>query len=165
MKKNRKIIGLILLICIAVWVFILFIGKSNEPEAREALENYLSAVKDGNHAAAYRLVSDFDKKSITEEEFVEWRKSVDKIVQKKSFTIAKKTDRFKNYEYMGTLFEDAYGFDAGWEQEYIAGTETTDYDKDNFKIMVVKEKGTYKIALFLTDLKERTDKYKKNEGF
>lgn len=154
MKKSIKIIVIILLACIAVSVFMLFIGKYNEAEARKALDNYLTAVKNGNHVGAYQLLSDFDKQNITEELFVDWRESVDKIVQKKSFVIEKKTDRFKNYEYMGTIFEDAYGFDVGWEQEYITtGAETTDYDKDNFKIMVVKEKGSFKIALLLTELK------------
>jgi hypothetical protein len=38
--------------------------------------------------------------------------------------------------------------------------ETSDYDQKSFKIMVIEENGTFKVALFLEDLIERVDKYK-----
>ena len=48
-------------------------------------------------------------------------------------------DRFKNYEYMGTRFGDAYGFEVGWEQEsLVPDAQKTDYDEDNFLIMMAE---------------------------
>jgi hypothetical protein len=162
MNKLKKIICFILMISMVYSLGMLTGCSSNEPKARETLENYLSFIKDENHTAAYQLISNFDKNTVTEEVFNEWRSSVEKIVKKKSFNIGIKFDRFQNYEYMGTRFKDVYGFDVKCEQEYLVeGAKTTDYDMDNFKIMVVEEDGSYKIALMIVDLKEKVDSYKK----
>lgn len=162
MNKLKRMVCFLLMIGMVSSVGLLTGCSSKEPEARKVLENYLSFIKDGDHTSAYQLVSDFDKKNITEEMFNEWRSSAEKVVRKKSFSIGRECDRWKNYEYMGTRFKDAYGFDVDCEQEYLAaGAETTDYDKDSFKIMVVEENGSYKIVLLIVDLKERSESYKK----
>jgi hypothetical protein len=145
-----------------IFIFGVFTGCSNEPEARGTLEDYLSYIKDRNYLKAYELVSDFDKNVITEDLFIEWRSCVDKIIKKNAFSISKGSDRFKNYDYMGTQFKDAYGFDVKFEQEYLLkGAETTDYDMDNFKIMVAEENGNYKVLLLIIDLQEKIEYYNK----
>jgi hypothetical protein len=63
---------------------------------------------------------------------------------------------------MGTLFKVAYGFDVTWEQkEIVTGTQTTDYDNNSFKIMVLEENNNFKIALLFDDLNKVVEKYKK----
>jgi len=91
------------------------------------------------HTDAFQLVSDFDKQTLTEADFAAWRTSTEGVVDKKSFIIIRMADRFKNYEYMGTRFNDAYGFEVGWEQEsLVPDAQKTDYDEDNFLIMMAE---------------------------
>lgn len=158
---NKKKIGLFILAGVIIIIIVLiFQFRTDEPKARKALENYLTSIQEGDLTGAYQLVSDIDKNSISEDIFNEWRTSVDQVVQKNSYRIEKSSDRFRNYEYMGTTFKDAYGFNVIWDQEYmISDAKTSDYDQDEFQIMVVEEDGSYKIALLITDIKERTDKY------
>jgi hypothetical protein len=161
MKSYRKAVGCLVIISVFLTMILLTGCASKEPEARKALADFLSYIQAGNTGEAFKLVSDFDKKSISEELFTEWRTSAARIVQKQSFSIGKEYDRFKNYEYMGIRFQEAYGFDAAWKQQYLVdGAQTTDYDQDSFKIMVVQENGSFKMALLLTNLQERTDYYK-----
>jgi len=158
---NRHITKTGLIAAIIVLTVVLLAGcNSNASLAKEALSNYLTKIGSSDYSGAYNMLSDFDKKYISEDDFDKWRKSVDKVLKKNSFTIGKKYDRFKDYDYYGTTFKDSYGFDVEWNQEYIIeGVEPIDYDKANFKIMVVLENESYKIALFVEDLNERSDYY------
>ena len=160
MKKLYKTSMVLLLLIFSLAISLLPGCSSQEPAAREILADYLGYIQSRNYAEAYRLLSDFDKQHIPEDEFIDWRSAVDQISEKKSFDTDKNVDRLKNFEYMGTRFSDAYGFDVHWEQVLLqTDIELTDYDQDTFKIMVVKENDELKIALLILNIGERISHY------
>lgn len=163
MLKNKiKFIVFALLILVIGFLIINNINNNNkEKEARKVLNEYLTSVNEGDYSSAYRLISDMDKKNISEELFKDWRETVGSIVKCKSFDIEKKCDNMKNYDYLGIVYDNAFGYNVLCEQEILKeNIETSDYDQKSFKIMVIQENGTFKVALFLEDLIERVDKYK-----
>lgn len=160
MKRNRTIPCLLLILGMVLTALSLSGCGSNQSAAEKALAGYLENIQNKHHSEAYMLVSDFDKKHITEATFSEWRSSVDGLVEKKSFQISKRADRFRDYEYLGTRFKDAYGFEVVWDQErLVSGVDTTDYDEDTFLIMMVEESGSFKVFLMIPNLPDRTAQY------
>lgn len=162
MRRNHMTESLVLVLEMVLMSLVLSSCGSGRAEAEQALAAYLTHIQNGQVAQAYQLVSDYDKKTLSEADFTAWRQSVADVVEKKSFHIKRQADRFKNYEYMGTPFGDAYGFEAGWEQErLVSGAQMTDYDEDTFLIMMVEENGSYKVLLLLADVRERTGVYRR----
>jgi hypothetical protein len=157
-KRALKVTSFLLSL---VLVFGILAGCStHEPEAKQALSSFLTAIQGGDHAAAYALIADTDKKIITADMFAAWRSSADALLKKSTFTIKGNPDRFKGYEYKGTRFPDAYGFNVAWDQEpLVASASPTDYDQDEFMIMIVEENGSYKAFLMIEDLGDRTASY------
>lgn len=160
MRKDHKKLMLTIIACVFLFVSVMTGCSSQEPEARKTLDDYLSCIQGNDCANAYGLISDFDKKHISESTFCQWRSVVDRIAEKESFEIDEKTDKLGAYEYMGTQFKSAYGFSVKWEQTYlVSGIETKDYDQDEFMIMVVEENNEFKIALLILDLDANIEKY------
>jgi NTF2-like N-terminal transpeptidase domain. len=153
----KRIIPVLLVICIAFS----FTGCSNgEKDARQALETYTQNLANGDYDAAYEQLSSFDKGNISKELFLEWQNTVAKIEKIESFTIDKKVDKFKNYKYMGTTFNKAYGFKVKRVNTLLLkDIKTSGYDSDEYMIMVTNEDDSYKIALLITKLEETIKNY------
>ena len=157
MKKTKLIAGiaaLCLVICILAGC------SSRKHEASQVMEDYLNYIVSGEYTQAYELISDFDKGNISEETFIKWQECVGQIISIESFTIDKSVDVFKDYKYLGTQFGTAYGLKVDRVQtEIISDVELNAYDKDSYRIMVVKQDDEYKVLLLLSSLDETVAVY------
>ena len=129
-------------------------------DARLALEQYLTAVKDGRAADAYEMISEYDKRNITLEQFTAWREAADGLGRIESFSIARGPDTFRDYVYESARFSVAYGFRVSLVRPAVPDVELTDYDAPSFRIMVGDEGDGPRVVLLLTDLEARTARYR-----
>ena len=157
MKKTKLIIG----IAVLCFTILIATGCSGEKQdAVQAMEDYLNHIISGEYGEAYELISDFDKGNISEETFIKWQECVGQIISIESFTIDKGVDVFKDYKYLGTQFGTAYGLKVDRVQtEIIKDVELNAYDKDSYRIMVVKQDDEYKVLLLLSSLDETVAVY------
>ncbi|MDD4295917.1 MAG: hypothetical protein PHC69_03055 [Ruminiclostridium sp.] len=132
--------------------------KQGEGNAREAVDVYIQNLQNGSYEAAYDSISDFDKTNITLEEFTEWRNAVAKIQSIGDYSIDKKVDTFKNYEYKGAKFKKAYGYLVKQQLNKHLDIDPGSYDTEQYHIMVVQQDKDWKVALLIIDLKSHTDK-------
>lgn len=141
---------------------LLFAGCSSGTDgAKTALEAYLTDVKNGEYDGAYELLCEFDKGNISKELFTEWRTLVAKMAEIGESEVNSKIDKFKDFEYLGTVYKRAFGFEVECKYtDKIKDVKLQGYDKSPYKIMVVKEGEEYKVALLLTNLDDLVQKYK-----
>jgi len=62
-------------------------GAEEEKEAYAALHEYFMAINTCDHARAYGILSSYDKRYITRESFIDWRKSVSRLYPMREFKI------------------------------------------------------------------------------
>ena len=113
-----------------------------EKEARSALNSYFRMIGECDYQGAYKLLSNYDKKQISPESFIRWRKSVARLF------------RMRGYEITGGLaaavsFSDdrilrARRFSISVTEENIA-EEATQLGK--FEKLVINENGFWKVFL------------------
>ena len=138
---------------------------ANPDEAKTTLENYLAYIRNGEYESAYSLLSDFDKGNISKELFTEWRTAVTKLADIGKSSISPKIDRFKNFEYLGTTYQKAFGFEVTCSlKKKNENIKLENYDQETYKIMVVQEKGGYRVALLVTNLADVVSQYKDQIG-
>ncbi len=155
----KKLISFILAF---VFLFSLTACNAGVSDAQECLKSYTNALIGGDYASAYTMLSAFDKGNITEDQFIQWQTMASKMVKVESFEIDRKTDRFKNYEYMGAKFKKAYGFRVlRVQKELLPEAKTNGYDSGEYRIMVVEEDGAFRVALLITQLEETLQSYKR----
>lgn len=136
--------------------------SSDTDDAKAVLESYVQSIKDGDYEAAYELLSDFDKDNISKELFVDWHTAVSKVQKIQSFSISKKADKFKNYEYMGYKFGKAYGLEVNQTMDKLMpDIKMTGYEADTYKILVSSNKDGHRIILLLTGMETNLDQLNK----
>lgn len=130
-------------------------------EAKKVMEDYLNHIISAEYSEAYALLSDFDRKNISEEDFIRWREQVAQTIKIEGFSIDGKIDTFKNYKYLGTEFGTVYGLKIDRKQDVlIPGIEQlTAYDKDTFRIMVQEGDNGGRVLLLITGLDETIAEY------
>lgn len=136
--------------------------SSDKDDAKAVLESYVQNIADSNYEAAYELLSDFDKDNISKELFVNWQTAVSKVQKIENFSISKKTDKFKNYEYMGYKFGKAYGLEVNQTlDKLIPDIKWTGYESDSYKILVSSNDGEYRIILLVTKMEANLEQLNK----
>jgi len=136
--------------------------SSDTDNAKAALESYVQNIADGDYEAAYELLSDFDKDNISKELFVNWHTAVSKVQKIQTFSISKKVDKFKNYEYMGYKFGKAYGLEVNQTLDKVMpDIKWTGYESDTYKILVSSNDGEHRIILLITKMEANLDQLNK----
>lgn len=131
------------LLCVLLFVM-LFVGcgkPSGDPQ--DILNKYYESVKNSNFDAAYDLVTEQDKKSMSKEDFILYQRLNNEIMGFKSFKIEKEQN-VKNKELNGTLYDYATEFNVVEITEYY-------YDdnkeiSETFKEVVVNEDNSWKVC-------------------
>ncbi len=152
---------LVLLSCLLMAALLLCTACApNKNGGIQVAETYLKHLINKEYAAAYDLLSDYDKSNIDQATFVKWKEQVAQIITIKSATIDPSVDRFKNYKYQGTTIGYALGLKISRDQEVkIAGIDLDGYNTPTYRQMVVYEKGQWKMLLLLTKLNETVAQY------
>ncbi len=125
-------------------------------KAQGALNTYLTALSQKSFEKAYHLLSNWNKRNIVLDEFIQWREAVSKIYGIGNF----ETRIFNTYErtYLNGIYcEKIIEFDVNISEKNIQSGKVTEY---RFTKMLVLEDNNWKVLLEYHDLKALAHKFK-----
>ncbi len=131
-----------------------FDSVGNE-KARNVLNVYLTALSEKKFEKAYHLLSDWNKKNISLDEFVQWREAVSKMYAIGNF----ESKIFNTYDH--TILKDAncekiLEFDINISEKNLHTGKVTEY---RFTKMIGMENKEWKVFLEYRDLKALAHKF------
>ena len=126
-----------------------------EKEARAALNSYFRMISECDYPGAYRLLSNYDKRHISQESFIKWRKSVSRLYPMRGFKIT------GGLPAVTVTFSDdralrARRFSIAVTEENISEEET---QSGSVEKLVVNENGSWKIFLGYKGVGELTSAF------
>jgi hypothetical protein len=152
-----------LLACLMMFVFIFIWTAGCSPAKSGGIacaEAYLGHLIAKDYAAAYELLSDFDKQNISRETYLRWKESVAQIIDIESATVDRKVDTFSSYKYQGTSFGLVLGLKISRQQKVLKpDIELDGYNTPDYRQMVVYENKEWRMLLLLTKLDETVAAY------
>ena len=129
---------------------------ASEAEAYAALYSYFKAICACDYQGAYKFLSDYDKRHITKDEFVLWRKSVSQLFPMREFTIiGKQSEAALTFNDGRILLARKFKVTVS-EEDY---TEST-VKSDEIEKLAVKENGIWKVFLGYRNVGELTRSFK-----
>lgn len=118
--------------------------------AHDCVNNYFSALTSGDYAAAYELISDYDKAYVTLSSFCEWRKSVQRLFTMKEFNVST-TGTVVQHELSGSESAPAIRHIISIVEKNVVLQTTDSY---NMLKMTILERDNWKVFLGYRDLNE-----------
>ena len=130
-------------------------GDEAEKEAFAVLESYFQAISEFDYSGAYAYLSACDKRLISSESFIEWRKSVARVFPMREFKIVGGMSvATVNFNDGKTLY--ARRFRVAVTEEYFDGGATR---SDNVEKLVIYENGYWKVFLGYSGVGELTREF------
>ena len=130
-------------------------SKDAEKEATAVLQGYFIAIKAFDFSGAYQYLSSFDKRKITRENFIKWRKSVARLFPMQGFTIGSGSHEAMIPQYDGKPVRSRK-FSVVVTEEDVANDTTRTSDVEKY---VVYEDGGWKVFLGYKSLGELTSAF------
>ena len=127
-------------------------GAQAEREASEALQSYFKAISTFDYSNAYTFLSSYDRKHITRDSFIEWRKSVARVFPIREFKI------------MGGMSVATINFNDGktqYARRFRVSVTEDDITKgvthsNDVEKLVINEYGLWKVFLGYNGVNELT---------
>ena len=126
-------------------------------ESFSALFNYFKSICDCDYAGAYKFLSDYDKRGISQEDFINWRKSVARIFPMLEFKLAPNSDAAKVVLPGGRAIRGRKFTVKITEEDVVENEEKT----GQLEKLVIFEKGSWKVFLGYEDVGEITKSFDK----
>ena len=126
-----------------------------EKEAYAVLQNYFRALSAFNYAGAYTYLSTYDRRHISRESFIEWRKSVTRVFPMSEFII-KGGMPAATVSFNDGKSREARRFRVSVTEEDIAKGSTL---SDDVEKLVIYENGLWKVFLGYSGVGELTREF------
>lgn len=130
------------------------------PPAKEVLLQYFDCIKTGDVAGAYDLITQMDKKNITQDDFVKWQSGVARIYILQEYTC--KADKLiANQKLGGRIFSQVAEFSVNTiEQNSIMGR----LENDTISKRVVLEDKVWRIYVGFDDIQPYITRFEELSG-
>ena len=127
----------------------------SEKEAYSVLDDYFKLISSFDYSGAYNLLSSHDKRYITRESFIEWRKSVARLYPMREFNI---TGGFPvaTVARSGSKALYAHRFVVAVTEDNLADDDTNSGDVEK---LVIQENGAWKVFLGYMSVRELTQTF------
>ena len=127
-------------------------GAETEKEALSVIQSYFEAIISYNYSSAYEYLSTYDKRRITRESFIEWRKSVARVSPIREFKIDENsTAATVTFNDDKTLYARKFHVIVTEEDYSDETTSSGDVEK-----LVINENGKWRVFLGYRNVNELT---------
>jgi hypothetical protein len=118
--------------------------------AQAVMEQYFTAIKDGDSLKAYSLISDYDKQYVTAQSFREWRDSVRRLFRVNAFSVSA-AEHIDHHPLRKGVHAEAIKLTVKITEQNRVTTETDRYPTQKH---CINEGGEWRVLLGYRDLNE-----------